>query len=67
MRHLDSDEALQLVIVGQVNQTETASAKDFFHPVATDVLRCRIGSFVHGCWLIWTSEAAVVHGQSSSR
>ena len=38
MGDLDRDGPLQLVVVGQVNQTKTALAQDSFHPVAADVL-----------------------------
>jgi hypothetical protein len=37
MWHLDSDETLQLVIVGEIDQAETALAEQALDPVATDV------------------------------
>ena len=37
MRHLDGDEPLQLVIVGEVDEAEAAFAQDPFDPIATDV------------------------------
>ena len=39
VRHLDGDEPLQLVVVGQVDEAEAALAQDSFHPVATDAFR----------------------------
>jgi hypothetical protein len=43
MGHLDGDEALQLIVVGQVSQTKTAFAQDSFHPIAADVLGRGLG------------------------
>ena len=37
MRHLDGDEPLQLVVVGEVDEAEAALAQDLLDPVATDV------------------------------
>ena len=38
VRHLDGDEPLQLVVVGQVDEAEAAFAQDLLDPVATDPL-----------------------------
>ena len=43
MRHLDGDETLQLVVVGEVDEAEAAFAQDFLDPVATDLLRTCFG------------------------
>ena len=43
MRHLDGDEPLQLLVVGQVDEAEAALAQDFLDPVATDSLGLREG------------------------
>ena len=37
VRHLDGDEPLQLVVVGQVDEAEAALAQDPLDPVATDL------------------------------
>jgi hypothetical protein len=66
VRHLNGYQPLQLVVVGQVNQTESASAQDSFHSVAADVLRCRSGNFINGSGLERACLVGVVHGQSSS-
>src|SRR5205814_5086278 len=45
---LDGDEPLQLVIVGEIDEAETASTENFFDAVATDVLRLRSGNSIDG-------------------
>src|SRR5437899_6641641 len=35
MRHLDGHEALQLIVMGQVNQSKAASTQDSLYPIAT--------------------------------
>ena len=37
VRHLDGDQTLQLVIVGEVAEAESALTEDFLDAVATDV------------------------------
>ena len=44
VRNLDGHESLQLVIVGKVDEAETALTEDFLDAVATDVLRFRSGN-----------------------
>src|SRR5205823_4455484 len=71
MRHLDGDEPLQLVIVGEIDKPETALTDDFFDAVATDVLRLRSGKGINGglvvaARLVITGSFRVVHGSSSS-
>ena len=39
MRHLDGDGPVQLLVVGQIDQSETALAQEPFHPVAADPFR----------------------------
>ena len=39
MRHLDGHRALQLVVVGQIDEAEAALAQHSFDPVATDAIR----------------------------
>jgi hypothetical protein len=63
VRHLDGDRPLQLLVVGQVDDTEAASAQDSLHPVAADALRPRSGTLVNGGRLVWTRLVEVVHGQ----
>src|SRR5262245_33455017 len=44
VRYLDSDEPLQLVIVGEIDEAETALTEDFLDSITTDVRwRSRIG------------------------
>ena len=62
MRHLDRDETLQLVVVGEVDEAETALAQHSLDPVATDLLWCCGGSLIPGCRLIRACPVEVVHG-----
>ena len=39
MRHLDGHRAVQLVVVGQIDEAEAALAEHTFDPVATDAFR----------------------------
>ena len=66
MGHLDGDRPLQLVVVGQIDDAEAALSQDSFHPVATDVLRRRSGSFIRRDRPVRACSVGVVHGQSSS-
>ncbi len=66
VRHLDGDEPLQLVVVGEVDEAEAALAQDFLDAVATDVLRLRGGNTIDGglvvaARLVITSSFRVVH------
>ena len=66
MRHLDGDEPLQLVVVGEIDEAEAALTEDFLDAVATDVLRLRGGNAIDGglvvaARLVITSSFRVVH------
>ena len=67
VRHLDSDTPLQLLVVRQVNDAETALSQDSLDAIATDVLWLLGGNFVHGCRPIWACAVGVVHGKSPPR
>ena len=66
VRHLDGDEPLQLLVVGQVDEAEAAFAQDSLDPVATDALGLLGGNLVHGCRLMRAGAVGVVHGQFPS-
>jgi hypothetical protein len=54
VRHLvDGDEPLQLVVLGQVNQTKTAFAQDSFHPVAADAVGHGLSGNRRGWFPFW--------------
>jgi len=67
MRHLDRHEPVQLLIVGQVNQSEAAFTEDFIHPIAADPLG-RLGQGrLFGRWirrhrLIRINYLGFIHG-----
>ena len=66
VRHLDGDKALQLLVVGEVNQPEAALAQDSLDPVATDALGRIGGNLIGDFRLVRAGAVGVVHGWRDS-
>ena len=66
VRHLDGDEPLQLIIVGQIDEAEAALTEHFLDAVATNLLWLRSGNgggggLVVAARMIITGLLRVVH------
>ena len=61
MRHLDRDETLQLLVVGEIDEAEAAPSQQFLDPVSTDALRLLDDNFVNGRLLVRTCAIEFVH------